>query len=339
MIYVLCGAYKALLFALYLKQLGKDITIVTYNKNTIKYCSEEKIKYIPFEFFQIGFFSFHKIPAFKKMLDSLIKKIDIKKNDHFFLLGNINGFDFFYLAKELSRKGKGHYKNPDKELEKFKPSKMKPFFFRGGIVRFLMKCFLGLDLIYYSGTNNSPAFGIDNSFLKKYNIVEYEPDIPSEEMILEAVKNNKTNYKEYEILIIDDALLTNTIKIDSLKKTYENLFALPVKFVFKKHPKFMLINKTQRSSIYSLFNNCEEAPSYIPVELLCNNIKKAVISVASMSLIPASQLNHLKAVSLLELVEWHDPSWKKESKDRLNEKSKNKILFPKSYEELRKILL
>ena len=48
--YILGGAYKTLLFALYLKNiLGEEITIVTYSNIIIKYCKAEKINYIEFE--------------------------------------------------------------------------------------------------------------------------------------------------------------------------------------------------------------------------------------------------------------------------------------------------
>lgn len=340
MIYIFCGAYKALMFALYIKNLGKRITIITYNKDIMRYCIEENIDYIKIEFIRPKVTSIYKVFTLKKVLDNIIKKIDFSKENAFILFGDAKAYDSFYLAQEFSKKGVVYYKNPDRKSKKYKAPKFKPIFFRGGIIRIVLKLILRLDLIYYRSDIRSPCFGIDDNFLKKNNIVEYEPNIPSEELILEAVKKSKSNFKEFDNLIIDDGgPLENIIKFDSTIKLYEKLFRLPIEFAFKKHPKPTTQESQSDLSFYELFKHCEELPNYIPVELFCNNIKKNVISIFSTSLITASQLQHLKAVSLLELVDWYDESYKKELKNYLMKESKNKIIFLNGFEELKKILL
>ncbi|GAI40324.1 unnamed protein product [marine sediment metagenome] len=104
----------------------------------------------------------------------------------------------------------------------------------------------------------------------------------------------------------------------------------------KYHPRVLKAHKPARYE--ELFINCEEFPDYIPVELLFNNIKKNVISVLSTSLGAASQLEHLRAISLLELVEWDNQSYKKEIKTRLIKESDNRTIFVKTFEELSKLL-
>lgn len=347
--YVFCRAPKPLLFALYLKNvLGKEITLVTCDEDMMSYCDIENIKYISFELketqserYKIP--SISKLFALKKTLDDVIKKIDISEKDGFFLVGlPAKAFDGFYLAKELSKKVVVYYRNPhDRQLNIYKSSKYKPIFFRSAINRIFLKTMLGLDLMYYE-YNNNPILGVDDKFFKKYNIAEYLPGVPSVELDLETIKKTKSKYKEYDNVIIDDRTpLENITKFDSTKKTYEKLFKLPINFAFKKHPHPTPITPEDEfsKSYYKIFKYLEEVPRYIPAELLCNNIKRSVISIHSVTLIAASQLPHLKAISLLELVDWYNESYKKEFKDYFIKNSGNKILFPSSFEELKEILL
>jgi len=349
--YVYCRAPKPLLFALYLKNvLGEEITLVTCDKDMISYCDIENIKYIQFELkdtqFEFGKYkipSINKLSALKRTLDDVIKKIDIGKKDSFFLVGlKIKGYDSYYLAKKLSKKGVVYYRNPhDREINIYKPPRYKPIFFRGEILRIFLKIVFGLDLMYYE-YNNNPTLGVDDKFFKKYNIVEYLPSVSSIELDLDTIKKSKSSYKEYDNVIIDDlAPLENITKFDSTKKLYEKLFNLPIDFAFKKHPiptPIMPENQLSKS-YYKIFKHLEEIPRYIPAELLCNNIKRSVISIHSVTLITASQLPHLKAISLLELVDWYHESYKKEFKNYFIKNSENKIIFPNSFEELKEILL
>jgi len=349
--YVFSRAPKPLLFALYLKNvLEEEVTLITCDKDTIKYCDIEKIEYIQFELkdtrFEFGKYkiaSIYKLSALKKMMDEVIEKINPGKEDKFFLVGlPMKAFDSFYLAKELSKKCVVYHRNPhDRQISIFKSSKYKSIFFRGEILRIMLKIVFGLDLMYYE-YNNNPTLGVDDKFLKKYNISIYLPGVSSRELDLNTMKKTKSSYKEYDNVIIDDRTpLENVTKFDSTKKVYEELFSLPIDFAFKKHPTSTSVIPGGRlsKSFYKIFKNCEEIPRYIPAELLCNNIKKSVISIHSVTLIAASQLPHLKSVSLLELVDWYNESYKKEFKNYLIEKSDNKIIFPNSVKELKEILL
>lgn len=336
-IYTYCGAHKALMFALYVKSSGKDITVITSNKDVIKYCQKENINFIELKDTQLTAKYLYKVFGFKKRLDKVIKKIDFKKNDEFLLLGTAtNAIDSFYLAKELSKKGIVYYKNPDMVLEKYR----LPFFIRGAMRRFVLKLVLGLDLIYYN-SHNAPRLGVDEKFLKKYNIKEYAAGTPPEKMIFDLIKNYKSSFNDYDNFIIDSSLLQGYVKFDSMLKFHENLFKLPVKFAFKKHPGLTEEEMGSKSYItfYEKFKSVEEIPNYVPVELLFNNVKKNVMSICSVALITASKFNHLKAISFIELLEWDDIPTKKQYKDYLKKESKNKILFPNNFEELKKILL
>lgn len=335
--YIFCGAYESLLFALYLKEMGKKITIVTDNNNIGKYCEIENIKYIKFEKISVTPPTTYKVFSLKKILDNILEKMVLKNSDCFYLTTESKAYNAFYLAKELSKKGVVYFYNPGIKLEKYKYPRNKPFFIRGGITRFVLKLFLNLDLIYYN-SRGTPCFGIDDAFIKKHNITKYKLDISSDEIGLIVAKRSKFDCKKFDNLIIGQGILNDVIKIDSLGDIYRNILNLPVEFVFKKHP-VQKSNKLSDLSFHTIFEKCYNIPEYIPVEIIFNNIKKDVISVYSVALINASKFKHLKSISLLNLVDWENKSFKKEIKDYLITESNNNILFPKKFKELEKIIL
>ncbi len=338
--YIIGGSYTTLLFALYLKNvLGEKITIVTHKEDMIKFCKDQNIDYIQYEKMDINIFSAYKIFTLKKMLNKIIKEIDINEKDRYFIAGIGKGQNYFYLAKELSKNGGiGYYKPTGDNLKRYVHSRFKPIFIRGDIIRILFKLFMGLDLIYYDA-HGVPCFGVNENFLKKYNIVEYAPDVDIEELIFDVAKKSKINHIECDNLIIDPGLPTNITKFGSITKLYNLLFELPIDFAIKKHPRAAQQENKYDNPLYNLFKHCDEIPIHIPVELCCNNIRKNMIAVYSISLTTASKFKHLKAISLLELVEWHNESFKRDVKKMLIKKSNNKILFPKNFEELKEILL
>lgn len=335
--YVFCGAYAALFFALHLKKMGKKITIITHNKNIIKYCKAEKIDYIKYNQIIITGWSFYKVFALKQNSDKLIEKINFCKKDRFFLLGNRKQFDAFYLSKELSKKGVVYYYSMSILTKNriYKPPVCKPVFIRGEISRIVLKLFMDIDIVYYQ-VHGVPVIGVDNKFLKKHDIREYEIDLSPEDILFNLVNKNKTNYEEFENLLVDEGPIIKIVKRDSLIELYENLLKLPIKFAFKLHP--TQLRRTSDAAFYDIFKSCNKIPEYIPIELFFNNVKKNVISGYSTSLVTASKFEHLKAISLLELVEWYDDSFKKDIKRGLIERSKNKILFPNTFNELKEII-
>ncbi len=117
------------------------------------------------------------------------------------------------------------------------------------------------------------------------------------------------------------------IEMKSLKKVFEEIKNIN-SLVVKPHPKFKSIN---------MFSKIDKIPDYYPVEMCYHNIKKNVISVFSTSLIIASQIEHLKAISLLEMVKWHNNEYKEFMKNFLTSKSKS-IIFPKNLAEFHKAI-
>ena len=340
--YILGGTYKSLLFALYLKNvLGEKTTIVTYKTHMIEFCKNQKMDYIKLDKIEINFLSIHKFFILKKMLDNSIKKINPKKGDNFFLLGNTKAHKFLYISQELSKKGfKVWYKMIDwdgNEFERFKLPWYKPVFIRGTIIRLMFKIFLDLDLVYYFA-NNHPFLGIDDNYFKKYNIEQYKPNQSSEDLLFESIEAYKKEKDPFECLIIGDADLNNIINLNSLEKLFKNILELSIDFAYKKHPAPLGRSEIDKK-YYNIFKDCKELPEYEPVELFFSNDNGSVLSVYSGALITASKFSNLNTISLLELVKWKSEKNKNEVKKILMDASNNKILFPKNYEELKDLLL
>jgi len=322
-----------------LKSQGKDITVITYNDEIVNFCQNQNIYYISYNFKKISSLTFYRLLFLKNTLNRIIKNINLSKDDIFIFVGNkTKAYDAFYLEKELSKKGKVYIKILSIEFKKYKRPKKRPFF-RGDILRLGIRTILGIKLVYYN-LNNDPCLGIDEKFLDKYNIKEYKPKISSEKIINEGLKKIRIIDEDHENLIMlgDPTIVgeynRDYIKMKTVIDLYKKLLDLPVNFAIKKHP-----NVKNDLDFYNIFKKCKELPRYMPAELFCNNIKKNMISTCSASLVTAAQCNHLKAISLADLVEWQTETRKKEIKKWLKKTSNNTIYFPQTFEELKKLIL
>ena len=340
--YILGGSYKSLLFALYLKNvLEEKTTIVTYKLHIIEFCQKQNIDYIKFDNIKINLLSIHNIFSLRKMLNDLILEINPKKEDVFFLPGNAKAHKFFYLAKELSKKGyKTWYKMLDLDggdFQRYKPPWYKPVIFKSGILKVLFKIFLDLDLVYYYASEH-PFLGIDNSFLKKYHIEQYDSNHSSEELIYEALETYKKEIKpgKFNCFIVADDCC-DTFNQKSLESLWKNILDVPVAFAYKKHP----APKRNKNEIkyYNIFKDVQELPEYLPAEMFFSSIKGSVISVCSSALITASKFPNIKTISLLELVKWKSEENKNKWKKTFMKTSNNKILIPKNFDDLKELLL
>jgi len=345
--YVFCGAYRHLFFALYLKKIGSDIKIVTYNNDIKNFCDYSKIDCIYFDSLTLDLESFYKIKSLKKRLDKIIDEIKFNKNDNFYVLSNVFGYQKFYLATKFAKVGKVYYKNSEREFKKyrfdigdlFKKNILKHFLFWGKFfMKYLFKIALCLDIVFFE-INESPVYGFDEKFFKKHNIRKIIPEKNYDELISEVVKNSNILKRKYDNIIIDDGSTKDIIKYDSISKIYTKILDLSIDLSFKNHPGQTNINRSGDFFSKKKFKDIEKLPSYIPIELLFNNIKRNAISIFSVSLISAARIKHLKAVSLLELVDWKNKSYKKEMKNYLKKASKNKIFFPESINELKEIIM
>ena len=300
--YIFCGAYEPLLFALHFKNKGDQVTAIVNNESVAKYCDEANINYIEFKSVGITGLTPYGIFAMKKSLKKLIKRINFKEDDVFFLTGKVKCIEQFYLAKQLSKKGKVYYYLacilPIKKL--YKLPKYKPLFIRGGILRITYRLFFGLSLIYYE-KDCSPCLGVSDEFLKKYNIEEYKIDIPFEQLVYNVAKDSKHGFIGCDNLIIDQGLMPSHVESNQLMEMYKKILKLSYTFTFKKHPLQSL--NPEYTSFYEIFKDCDGAPKHIPLEVFLSNVRGSVIAAFSTSLIIASKIPHLKSISLLEMIQ------------------------------------
>lgn len=334
--YIFCPSYASLFFALDLKNSGKDIKIITDNISVRNYCRTANLNGIYYEYVTVPITRLYKIATLRSRIDNLIKKVDIKKEDDFYLLDNSFDISCFYLAKEWSKRGEVYFNN----LQGLYTNQIKDNYLNFGFLiltssKYLFKLFLGLDLIFLE-VNSAPVFGISDKFLKENNIKKFTLTKNLKELKLDAMRKSHIKLIESDNLIISDGNISGRVTEASLLKMYKSLLKLPYKFAVKYHPHVL---KRQKLARYEeLFISCGEFPDYIPVELLFNNIRRSVIAIYSAALIAASQLGHLKAISLLELVEWNNPTYKREIKNWLIKESNDRIIFVNNFEELSKLL-
>ena len=330
--YIFCPSYASVFFALYLKNSENEIRIITDNISVREYCKIAELDYIYFDYVGVPITRFYKIATLRRRIDNLIKKVDIKEADDFYLLDNSYDISGFYLAKEWSKRGNVYFNN----LQGLYTNQIKDNYLNFGFLtltslKYLFKIFLGLDLIFLE-INSAPVFGINDKFLKKNNIKKIAVNRNLKELKLEVMQKNWVKQNECDNLLITEGLLgSNTVNHPSAKRMYRYLLSLPYKFVIKTHP-------NQNYTDKGFFKKFEKYPNYIPSELLLGNVKKNMLSVFSATLIAASQLEDLKTISLLELVEWNNPSYKNEVKNWLIKESNNRIIFVKNLEELNDVL-
>ena len=313
--YILIPSFPSIYFALYQFYFSDDVTVITNNSSVHKILLELKINCIYLKFDT----NVKKVFKVKSVLNKFLKKLDISKD--FYLLDNIHSVEGFYIAKEWP-KGKVFFKNLSTEFKVCNDN----INLKAKLIRSIYKTTLGLDLVYRN-SNGTIAMGIDDSFIKK-NKINYLELTDYNYLKLKVLEKIKLSTEIYNSILVLQGKLTGIIKPESLSKVFKSITNIE-SLVIKEHPK----HKSNE-----VLGSLPTIPNYYPVEMCYGNIEANIISVYSLSLIIASQLKNKNAISLLEMVEWYNDDDKKEMKNMLIEKSNDKILFPTTIVELRKIL-
>jgi len=326
--YVNCPSYRSLFFAIYLHDKGEKVVVVTLNNNVKRFCKKVGIDYIflpkpinkSLNFLNLLF-------RFRRRVNDILNKINIQKSDRFYLLDNCFTLEGFYFVKKFSEKGEVLFSCLYDHVLPFKGGFSINWFMRV-ILKFIVKYVLDIKLIFRD-VNSKPVLGINKDFLDTYGI--HEVDIDYGKIKAKVVKKSSLKLEMHDNLFIDQGLLSlNILNKESVLNLYKNLFSMKIDLAIKEHPNF----KTE-SNLYieKVFYQ-----DYVPVELIFGNIKKNIISIYSSSLISASEFKNIKAISLLELVEWKNKIYKQKTKQKLVKVAKNKIIFVKSFDELKRIL-
>ncbi|MBN2282911.1 MAG: hypothetical protein JXO48_03380 [Deltaproteobacteria bacterium] len=169
--------------------------------------------------------------------------------------------------------------------------------------------------------------GIDREFLERHNIETVDNKDTYYEQIAEAIKDRQIELKKCQNLFLYQDF-SNVTWQRSINAIYDLLNKKD--FVVKSHP-------SKKIAEAALRNMCQY-PKHLPSELIFGNIDKNVVAIYSSSLISASKFSHLKAISLIELVEWRNNDYKMFLKKDLVTNSNGKIFFPESFDELSALL-
>lgn len=337
--YIFCPSYESLFFALHLKvKENKEVRIITYNESVKKFCGLIETKCFFFELPR--FRHFYKLWFLKKDLDRLLKLIDIKKEDNFFFFGSYLAYSGFYLAKEWAKKGNVFFKELElkfPKLSKDSPYKKLYILWAKIYYRVLMRLILGINFSLYNAENIKIIPGIDEKFLKKNKIGYLKLKKTMNQLAAELAEYKLFDVGRWENLFMPDYQMITLAKGDSLLTLYKRLQKLPCEIAVKPRP-IVKGSAARLKQTQQVFSNFKILPYYIPAELLFSNVKKNVLAVSSSGLIAASKIKRLKAISLLELVEWQNRKDRQYLKDYLIEQSNNEIIFVRDFKELKKIM-
>jgi len=325
MIYINCPSYASLFFALHLKNKDEEVIVITINGSVKKYTEIVNIECIYLKNINFGIKKIYKIFEFKKQIDNIISTIEIRERDSFYLLDNSFTIEGFYLAKKWSKNCTVYFNNLEETSYKKYPHQFyKIKYVESFILKYIIKFYLGLELILLN-VNSNPTYGISDKFLVKNKICSLHSQNSLTELKMESIRNNYIRLEQYDNLIVDQGLLSEVIRPNSIKNLFNQLISYNFNYVIKEHPTF------KNSEIFERF---PKYPDYIPAELLLGNVKKNVISVFSSTLILASKFKSINSISLLELIEWENEDYKLDVKNWLIKESDNKIIFVKSMDEL-----
>ena len=330
------------------------MTVVTSSRDVREYCLATKTKFLYFETLIPKFIPTNNpiaiisaavrflrdLTTLKRRLDRVVNEIDLGAGDTFHLLTRLIQYDNFYLAKKFAKKGRVCFSAIEGKDDRPYAAKFRRVDLKRLLLRGVLKIVLGLDLIFIemeSGVTGQTApyyLGIDGNFLKRHGIVNQSRGL-MELMSIVTVETSISGQEKHDNLIIGEGGgVTDRIEYNSLKTVYQYLAALPLEIVLKKHPQHD-DTPTKINELYDeVFGDRAELPIHIPVELAFSHIRKNVIAVSSTPLAIATEVDHLRVVSLLELVDWKSAANKIEVKQNLVKMSNNKIIFPKTLEGL-----
>lgn len=315
--YIFVPSYSSIFFALSKVIVGDTlITVLTNNKSVQRFVKDQGLDTVFYDFDGRN----ETIISDLLVLKRTIKRLD--KSREFYLLDDAFAVDGFFFAKNWTV-GKVFFENLSTKFELYDQKlSLKEF-----LKREIYSRVFNLNLIFrkYNGT---PVFGIDSSFvesnsLKKIGLRNYG-DLKHEVIRKFQVKGNKVDN-----LWVSQGTMASIVTKKSLNRVFE-FISSNYNLGIKEHPKHISDLAINKSNIIK---------DYIPVEFYLTNVRNAVVSVYSLSLLSSQYFPGLKAISILELVEWCDLEYKNEMKKILIKKSNDSILFPKTIEELKTILL
>ena len=165
-------------------------------------------------------------------------------------------------------------------------------------LKFLLKIIYGCECVIKT-INNEYLMSIDKKIIHRNNIRVIDNKNIYYDQIEDAVGDNQIELNKCNNLFLYEDFSKSAGK-ESINKIHN--FINNNDFVVKPHPRRPLVD--------NILKNMPRYPRYLPSELIFGNVVKNVVAIYSSSLISASKISFLKAISLLELVEWNNDDYK-----------------------------
>jgi len=319
--YLFIPSYPSIFFAIKChNDSDGNVCIITTNNSVARLLESLKIRTIKIKSIDKPYHVF----AAKTTLDHILSSKN--KDDEFYLLDNIFCVEGFYLAAKWPSKHV-FYKNLSREFE-LNRGKNKKHSIRFKIGKLLIESWMKIKLTARI-KSDYPVLAIDEGFIEKYNIKKLNLEVDYQSISKEVIIKNQIKTEKYDYLFVSQGMMNDTIISSSFLSLLEDEVLNLESLASKPHPRHSFgANLTLPNPIADI----------IPSEFILGNIHKAVISVFSLTLINATWFDNVKIISLLELVEWKDRSYKESIKEMLTSQGDGRIQFPKTIPELRKML-
>jgi len=346
-----CAAYEQFYLALYARDKEqRNITIVTQHFGIKQFCDDLNIKSTYYDSTRqnISYIKIFKLLRHlyqeKKRMGQVFKIINVKQGDSFFIPTKIFPWEWVgpnaYLFKKVSKIADvylGDFSFAKSQKVQISNFNKRAFILEiQGIINWIV---FGIKPNIYI-TGNKYYFGLSSKFILKNKIKSFEVNASPDQLISEVI--GKQTYRmvkeEYDNMILYELKSHGNKKISyhHLEEFYSTIFEILNDFAIKEHPNIFFRDEMNQIN-YPLKNSYNFLPAYIPSEFLFKNIRKNVISFASATLITAAKQEHLKAISLIELIEWKSTNVKKHYRDFLINQE-DRILFPKDLDQFRELI-
>jgi len=344
MIYIYCPSYTSIFLALYLRDKGKEITILTNNRSVQALCTHMEINHKYLGFSNPVLFCKNLLVEYKERenLDNLLEDMNPGENDTLYFDGYCVDYKLYYLIRKWPNKGKifntellNHKIVLYNYFKSSHPYGIRPYF-RKIISMLVIYIIYGLRLKLYLLNEKSVHFGFDEKFKERHKII-FEDFGDYKNMVKNVIKNNSMIIKKYDTLIIS-AYPYKDIDYSIYNQIIHEIPKLSSSIAIKIHPTIHHsdnIDETARD----LFPEFDLIPTFIPVELILPNIRKNVIAESSTALIAASEIPHLNVICIMDIVNWvkGKKRWARQYRSFLIKNSKNRITFVNNINQLKDV--
>lgn len=317
--YFYCQSYQAFNLAIKLNQ-ETDVVVITGAPNIIKACEYLKIEYLVHTDYP-GLELVKQHNKVKRDISNLLETIG--NNELHFSHTQFAVFCFILINEAVKNRMNIFFHDFEFVYTRVKTLPIQKsslsLLLKYQAIKYLFKVPLQLGM----STPGANMICLDLKILNNSNITLVHDKNDYFNETLRLFKTIQINVEPIKTLFVaqtfDDSGFFRKDKIDEVLQMLNT-----EKTHIKMHPKIANGN---------ILAKCHVLPDFLPVEFFFSAVSKCVISFHSASLVTAAQFSNLQAISLIDLV-GVESEFNQKVKIDLMMKSTNRILFPKTIEEL-----